>query len=347
VDLIVSTARLDRLVEHSAGDLVATAQAGMRLADLQRVVGAAGQRLALDPPQPEATVGGIVAANASGPRRLRFGSVRDLLIGIRVVLADGAVVRAGGKVVKNVAGYDLCKLFTGSLGTLGLIVEATFRLHPLPAAQRMVRVDVDSPEDAAAAVQALLQSSLVPSAIELRWPAAEGPGTLAVLFEGLEAGVEAQAATAAGLAGRHGRTVVLDEAAAERLWREVTLEPVPAGEIRLKVSFLPSELAAVMRAVFETGVRYALPPRAAGSAGHGIVFVDLPAADASAQADAIGTLRRRLRGASVVVLEAPRPVKALVDVWPDPGDALPLMRRVKERFDPAGILSPGRFVGGL
>ena len=156
VELVLSTARLGRVLEHAAGDLVTRVQAGVRLADLQAELAPAGQLLGLDPPEAEATVGGIVAANASGPRRLRYGTVRDLLIGVTVVLADGTVAHAGGKVVKNVAGYDLGKLYTGSLGTLGVVVEAIFRLHPVPAAAAVVAAEVEGPEQVGSAVRALL-----------------------------------------------------------------------------------------------------------------------------------------------------------------------------------------------
>jgi len=154
LDLMVSTASMNRVMEHAAGDLVVTAQAGVPLAALQRHVTPAGQWLALDPPEPGATVGGVVASAASGPRRLLYGTPRDLLIGITVVLADGTIAKSGGKVVKNVAGYDLGKLFTGSFGSLGVIAECTFRLHPLPAARRVVSAEVTDPAAAAKRVLA-------------------------------------------------------------------------------------------------------------------------------------------------------------------------------------------------
>jgi len=137
-DLLLDLTGLDRVVEHVAGDLTVVAEAGVRLADLQAQLGRAGQLLALDPPEEGATLGGLVSANASGPRRLRYGTTRDLLIGITVVLADGTVAHAGGKVVKNVAGYDLGKLFTGAHGTLGVVASTTWRLHPVPPARRVV-----------------------------------------------------------------------------------------------------------------------------------------------------------------------------------------------------------------
>jgi glycolate oxidase FAD binding subunit len=327
----------------------ALTEAGVRLDDLQRALTAARQRLALDPPQAGATLGGIIAAGASGPRRLRFGSVRDLLIGVTVVLADGTVARSGGKVVKNVAGYDLCKLFTGSLGTLGLIAQATFRLHPLPQAQRTVRVEVDGPEDAGAVVQMLTHSSLAASAIELAWFSPDAGGMLAVLFEGTEPGVDAQARTASELTSARGRAAVLDEAAAQRVWREMTLRPVGNGDVRLKLSALPADLPAVIRTVFQACGAAGLSPRLTGHAGSGILFVDLTGADVPALARVVQTLRgdATLKQGSVVVLEAPPALKATIDVWGYAGDALSLMRRVKEAFDPGRILAPGRFVGGL
>src|SRR4051794_32487809 len=162
-DLVVETGGLSQIVEHAAGDLIVTVQAGVRLADLQAHLGASGQWLALDPPEADATIGGIVATGASGPRRLRYRTARDLLIRVTVVLADGTVPRSGGKVVKNVAGYDLGKLFTGSFGTLGVVAECTFRLHPLPAARRVVTVATDDP---APLVREILRSPQEPSALE-------------------------------------------------------------------------------------------------------------------------------------------------------------------------------------
>nr|MDP9466981.1 FAD-binding oxidoreductase [Actinomycetota bacterium] len=141
-DLLLDTTGLDRIVEHVAGDLIVVAEAGVRLADLQSSLSEHGQLLGLDPPEQGATLGGVVSANASGPRRLAYGTVRDLLIGITVVLADGTVAKAGGKVVKNVAGYDLGKLYTGAHGSLGVVVSTTWRLHPLPPARRVLVVEL-------------------------------------------------------------------------------------------------------------------------------------------------------------------------------------------------------------
>ena len=196
----LSTAKLDALVTHEAGDLICVAQAGMRLADLQAALALDAehrQRLMLDPPHGDAqTLGGIVAANASGPLRTRYGAPRDLVIGARFVLSDGTVTRTGGRVVKNVAGYDLAKLLCGSLGTLAVVTEVAFRLHPLADAARTVALDDATPEAVAAFAQALATAPVVPAACEAVWP----DGALLVRVESSEDGAERQAALAAGLA---------------------------------------------------------------------------------------------------------------------------------------------------
>jgi len=347
LDVVVSTSRLDRILEHAAGDLVVSTQAGVRLEGLQRQLATAGQRLALDPPHPGATLGGIVATNVSGPRRLRFGSPRDLLIGITVALADGTVAKAGGKVVKNVAGYDLGRLFCGSFGTLGLILEVIFRLHPVPAARRLVEFHVEGGEGAGELVQGLLHSPLVPSALELSWPAGEG-GTLLALFEGVEAGVQAQAEQAAQRALLGGETRILSGEAAERVWRDSTQEVFEVGSVGVKLGFLPADLPRALAELHEIAGRSGLMPRLSAHAGSGVAFVCLPGGDGDTQERVIVELRERLgSGASVVVLEAPPELKRRVGVWGDVNSGLPLMKRVKQQFDPAGVMSPGRFVGGI
>src|SRR5215468_4651415 len=212
-DLVVDTLRLDQVVEHAAGDLVARVQAGTGMQRLGQVLAAAGQQLALDA-APGAngggpagtgpvggTVGGTLATGAAGPRRLRYGTPRDLVIGITVVRADGTVASAGGKVVKNVAGYDLGKLFAGSYGTLGLIVEAAFRLHPLPAAVAYVTVDCPGPDEAYRAVAAASGSDLAPSAVEIDRAARGAPVRVAVLLEGDPEGTAERAGLLCSLLG--------------------------------------------------------------------------------------------------------------------------------------------------
>ncbi|MGH3812739.1 MAG: FAD-binding oxidoreductase, partial [Pseudonocardiaceae bacterium] len=196
LDLIVDTSRMAAVLAHVAGDLVVTTQAGLQMADLQNVLAPHRQRLALDG---AGTVGGTIATAASGPLRYRYGSVRDLLIGITVVLADGTITRSGGTVVKNVAGYDLGKLYTGSLGTLGVITEAVFRLHPLPGASRWITVPAADATRAVAALAAVRASQHDPVALEVDRPVPGGPMTVGIALEGVGGGIDARATDVADL----------------------------------------------------------------------------------------------------------------------------------------------------
>src|SRR3984957_18844431 len=198
-DLVVDLSAMDQVVDHAAGELVARVQAGATFGGVASVLAKAGQELALDVPA-EATIGGVVATGTAGPRRLRYGSPRDLLIGVTAVRADGVIAHAGGKVVKNVAGYDIGKLLAGSQGTLALITEATFRLHPLPEAVAYVTAECGPAERgaAAAALQAAAASALVPSAAELDWPPGSPQSPRALRVGGLVEG------TSSGVAGRVG-----------------------------------------------------------------------------------------------------------------------------------------------
>jgi glycolate oxidase FAD binding subunit len=357
VDLLVSTERLDQVLEHAAGDLVVRVQAGVRLADLRQRLAPAGQWLALDPPEPRATVGGVVAADASGPRRLRYRTVRDLIIGITVVLADGTVARAGGKVVKNVAGYDLAKLFCGSLGTLGMIAEATFRLHPVPAAAAVVTLQVDNPEQVGQATKRLARSPLEPSAVELVVDEWGWPGRLTVVFEGIRPGVEAQAAAAAELLGQVGEASVAGPGQTDAALSQLGARPFEKAELALKAACPPAELPGAL-AELQLGRRRGWDGSVSAHAATGVLWMasglregDLPS-DSPMFPHVVGSIaeaRERLvaRGGSLVVVKAPPELKRAVDAWGPAGDALGLMRRVKERFDPDRRLAPGRFVGGI
>jgi glycolate oxidase FAD binding subunit len=329
-DLLLDLTGLDRVVEHVAGDLTVVAEAGVRLADLQASVGEAGQLLGVDPPEQGATLGGVVSANASGPRRLRYGTTRDLLIGITVVLADGTVAHAGGKVVKNVAGYDLGKLFTGAHGTLGVVVSTTWRLHPVPPARRVVTLDLPDAAAAGPLSIALARSTLTPTAVELIGTAG-GPGRLVVLFESIAESVSDQARSAIALLG--GGTE------SEDLPADFGLRPGGADDVLLRLAFAPAALSPVLGA---------LPAGTAVSAhaGTGVCHAAVPAGDAAAVLPALRSALPPHDG-TAVVLRAPDAVRDRLDHWGPVGDSLDLMRRVKERFDPERRMSPGRFVGGL
>lgn len=327
-DLLLDLSGLDRVVEHTAGDLVVVAEAGVRLADLQSTVASAGQQLALDPPEPGATLGGVVGAAASGPRRLRYGTARDLLIGVTVVLADGTIAKAGGKVVKNVAGYDLGKLFTGAHGSLGVVVSTTWRLHPLPAATGAVVVPVRDAAEAGRLALRLVHSTLTPSATELR--RAGGRLELVALFESIPESVEAQTAAALQLLGAGERAPLPDWFGAR---------PGGPDDLVLRLAYEPAALPAVLAAL--PG-----PAEVTASTGTGVAYAAVPAAEGAA---GLPVLRAALApyDGSAVVLHAPAAVRDGLDHWGPVPDSFGLMQRVKDRFDPARLLSPGRLLGGL
>lgn len=333
-DLVLELGRLTGVVEHVAGDLVATVRAGTPLAELQAVLAGAGQRLSLDPPPaPGAdgpgTVGGVVACGVAGPLRHLHGTARDLLIGVTAVLADGSVVHGGGKVVKNVAGYDLPRLLAGSWGTLAAITEATFRLHPLPGATAWAAAPL-------AALREVAASQAVPAAVEVDRPAG-GPAALVAMVEGSPAGAAARAAALPG-------AEVLDGPPA--WWGRLPWEPGGTG---LRCTARPAGVADLLDHAARLGDRLGVPLALRGSAGAGALHAGAPP---SADPEAVGRLVGELRAAAgrwdgqVVVLDAPGAVRDRVDVW-GPAGGLELMRRVKERFDPDGVLAAGSFVGGI
>jgi glycolate oxidase FAD binding subunit len=340
-DLLVDMSRMSSVVEHSSGDLVARLQAGARMGDVAAALGRDGQELALDVPD-AATVGGVVASGLAGPRRLRYGTPRDLLIGITIVRADGTVARSGGKVVKNVAGYDLGKLLAGSAGTLALITEATFRLHPLPAARAYVTAEYASAPIACDAVAAAANSPLVASAVELSRPAPGGPIRVGALLEGSSEGVAARALRMAGLLGPASTS---PEPPA--WWRGAPEAPAGATLIRVScwVSALPAVLDAVEVAARDADVSAAID----GPAGAGVLYLRLdPGVPAETSAGFARVLRAALAGqrGGVVVLAAPAAVREALAGYGGMTGTVPslaLMRAVKDQFDPGHRMAPGRF----
>jgi glycolate oxidase FAD binding subunit len=342
VDLLLDTGRMDTVVEHAAGDLIVVAGAGCRLTDLQARLAGAGQWLAVDPAR-GGTLGGLVATASTGPTRHLRGPVRDLLIGARVVRADGVRAHSGGKVVKNVAGYDVGKLLTGSYGTLAVLTEVAFRLHPLPPTRTWVSVPVVSVAEAHAVTQRVVHSQLAPTAVELDRPAGGG-WALSLLLEGIAAGVEGRTERALDLLG----TAATASGDPPPWWGR---EPFGLTGTALKLTFEIAGLRQLLTALQESAAACGLLVDGRGSVGVGTLLAGVRGAtepEPGAVARLVSGLRQRAAsyGGSVVVLDAPPHVKAAVDVW-GPVPALDLMRAVKSRFDPQRRLAPGRFVGGI
>ncbi len=308
------------------------------------MLASAGQQLALDAPE-DATVGGVIATGTAGPRRFRYGAPRDLLIGLTVVRADGVIAHSGGKVVKNVAGYDLGKLFSGSQGTLGLITEATFRLHPRPAAVAWVTGEF-GPSDrtgAVAAVVSAARSALVPSAVELDWPGgSQRPLRVGVLVEGTSSGVAERAKQLSEVLAAAGGAAAAADVPPTR-WAQL-----PSSSTVVRTSFWVSSLGSVLDALAAAGDDAGVRPAVSGPAGAGALYACLePEASHDAAARFVTALRERIGSAlgargSVVVLAGPAPVlSAASALGTVPGAAL--MRAVKDQFDPGNRMFPGRF----
>ena len=329
-DVEVSSRGLTTILEHNAADLTAVVQAGVRLADLQAELGDAGQMFSIDPPAPDATVGGVIATGDSGPLRHRYGVMRDLVLGMTVVLSDGTIARSGGKVIKNVAGYDLAKLFAGAFGTLGMIVEVALRLHPGAPRSITLRAASDDPRGLSRAASTLAHLPLEMDRLDVSWAGASGE--VLARFSGAAPEGRAEAAERALGDVDAGLTLVEDD---DELWAQQREAQRSEEGATVRVSALPTQLPDVLSKV----------GRCVGRAGLGVFYVHLTEEDLVGAVD--GT-RHALAPAQVVVLDAPPEVRSKVDVWGTADDgAVELMRRIKARFDPSGICNPGIFVGGI
>jgi glycolate oxidase FAD binding subunit len=344
VDLIFSTARMSEIIEHAWADLTVSVEAGCTIQRLQETLAQHGQRLALDPLWPEkATIGGVLSTNDSGALRLRFGALRDLIIGVTIALPDGTLASSGGKVVKNVAGYDLPKLVTGALGTLGVITRAVFRLHPLPKNTRSFSISTVRAEETQKFVLAVQDSKLAHTFLQSHF-SSEGAPVSEILFEGTEAGIAAQEAQLRKLSASAG---VADSStstwgAREELWQFSD----PDTTVVAKISMLPADLARTMGGVEHAAQLHQLGWRGLVYAT-GIGWIRLEGKPAALK-NALQLLRVEMesRGGSLVALHRPDKMPAF-ETWGDAGDALPLMKAVKQQLDPKNTLNPGRFVGGI
>ncbi|AVH64566.1 FAD-binding oxidoreductase [Nostoc sp. 'Peltigera membranacea cyanobiont' 213] len=343
IDVVVSTERINQLIEHAVGDLTVTVEAGMKFSDLQALLAKSRQFLALDPTAPEsATIGGIVATGDTGSLRQRYGSVRDQLLGITFVRADGEIAKAGGRVVKNVAGYDLMKLLTGSYGTLGFISQLTFRLYPLSEASGTV-VLTGSAEAVSQAADILRGSALTPVQADLlstklvsSLGLGEGLGLIA-RFQSISESVKEQSNRVLEVGQKLGLDGAIfadgDEASLWQRLQERIHSSATESVITCKIGVLPTAAVEILTQV-ELGLIHI-------SSGLGLLQLE-----STNQVLKLRDFTQANRG-FLTILSAPMAVKEQIDVWGYTGNALPLMRRIKEQFDSKNILSPGRFMGGI
>jgi glycolate oxidase FAD binding subunit len=359
VDAVLDMRRMNRVLAHEHGDMTATVEAGASLHDVNAALAIHGQTLPLDPPFADrATIGGLLATNDSGPLRHRYGTPRDLVIGIQLATTDGVLTKAGGQVVKNVAGYDLSKLVTGSFGSLAAIISATFKLAPLPAASKTLRIGVGDNATVAEIVRRMMASQLEPVALEVVVghrslvvghrtaggdPAPtthnQRPTTILIRFASLAAVVDAQIAQAtAVIEGCTTDAAVLDGDAERALWHGLAdgIWDQPGAIVR--ASWLPAQIGAGLGELDRlTACTTSVQARAA--IGAGLIRID---GDAPAQATIIEQLRRSPVFGNVVIRRGSDALKAVVDVWGPHGDRRPLFDSLKRAFDPNGVLNAGR-----
>jgi len=340
-ELVLDTTALRGVLTHNPADLTASVRAGTPLTELQDHLAGDGQWLALDPASAVrgATVGGLLATAESGPSRLRYGGIRDLVIGATIVLADGTVARTGGHVIKNVAGYDLAKLVHGSLGSLALIAEVVVRLHPRPVRSVFLTGRADA-EQVAAVATALLASPLEPTALE--WDSRDAhQGTLSVQVDGTAAAAAHAALRVSSLLAEHGVTAT--EVEAPDIGSTQPQAPVVDGETVFRVSGLPADLAALAGQARRAADEVGLPVAMTSSPALGLHTIRLGPGDTTAQAAAFTALRTAAAGASVLLLERPRAVDPLVDALGPPPSTAALLGRIKAQLDPDHRLGQGRF----
>jgi len=364
VDLLLSTRGLNRIVAHADGDLTATVEAGVPLATLNAALARHGQCLPIDPPdRAGATIGGLLATNESGPLRHRHGTPRDLVIGIEIATPGGTIAKAGGRVVKNVAGYDLSKLMTGSFGSLAAIVSATFKLTPIARESATIRVGASDDRELAQLVSELMLSQLDLAACDLAVEFGVSAGSsveshaLLLKCTSLSSPVATQVSDALALCGA-GRSVVFTGREAESLWAEhlsrrvtsLDIDPpvldgsrqVPRGSTApaiVRVSWMPADLVRVLSEVRDS--LHGLAGRLTGRAALGAGLVAL-GGSTSDQVEAIARLRATTALANVVLISGSAPLKERVDVWGPPPAAHAVFAMLKQAFDPAGILNAGR-----
>jgi glycolate oxidase FAD binding subunit len=365
--MVLRLSRLSGIIEYEPDNMTVSVRAGTSLHELQSALSRANQFLPLDPPHSDrATAAGLVACNTSGPIRLRYGTLRDMLIGVRVVHADGSATKAGGKLVKNVTGYDMCKLYTGSLGTLGILSELTFKVWPKPEVLSTIIIVRESFEEALETTQAILRSGLLPDAVEA-WNASafqrltgEDIGSawaVMVRFGDIRRAVEWQVGRIGEIIpSGAGRVHVLEEGESESFWHKAASareQSEGVEDARIKCSVLSQSAAGTVRRMEamaeKLGARASLFCHAATNVVYGHYAWQSSVPDTETLLREFASLRSHCAGVGGhMVVEKVKPeVKRGFDVWGYEAKALAVMRQIKQQFDPKGLLNPGRFVGGI
>jgi glycolate oxidase FAD binding subunit len=376
MDIVLSTRRLNRITDCDIDNLTLTVESGMTLNDVQKHLAEEGKGyfLPLDPPFSEkATLGGIVATNSSGPRRFLYGTARDLIIGMKAVFPNGDLIVSGGKTVKNVSGYDLCKLLIGSFGTLGILCEMTFKLLPLPEKGATVLVPFKTLEEADCFVQEILHSQLTPASIEtlnakamtrMRSPVSlpgEASSIVAIGLEGVAEAIERGISEIADRGKKHGALGVssLEADRHTSFWTGIRDFSKGLGRrypdlVTLKSNFLISKSGKIMESYEKIAREMGFDCAFISHSGNGILYAYvLPQKNGRSKMESLIKLVKKMTAEAVknegnlVVESSPLSIRKKVDVWGrSRSDAL-VMRRIKKQVDPAGILNPGRFVGGI
>jgi glycolate oxidase FAD binding subunit len=367
VDVVLATTSLNSVVEYEPADLTVTVEAGIRLGDLQTELAKHRQYLALNPPYADrCTIGGIVATNASGSFRLRHGTARNQVLGLRVVRADGTVVKSGGKVVKNVAGYDLNKLYIGAFGTLGIITEVTLKLSPIPVRQAILTADFQNVQEAADTGLSIVGSQTLPMFVNLfvnsdptpggtEAPTDENKTLLVVGFGGDPETVAWQLTQCQGIMEQNGAigvTIVEGESlqhlqgAVQEFSEDNKNTEIIVAKLNLKRTDVAEFAAQIVEA------NWACDVQMMALLGSGVLYVTLPVTsdtDYQSLANALTQLRQTAmsRQGNLIIEVAPPELKRHIDVWGSVEGTLSLMKQIKAKFDPAGLLNPGRFVSSI
>ena len=347
--LVISTQHLNRIIDHAVGDLTVTVEAGVKLSDLQRTLRRVNQFLPIDPTYPDdATIGGIVATADAGSWRQRYGGIRDLVLGLSFVRSDGKIAKGGGRVVKNVAGYDLMKLFTGSYGTLGIISQVTFRLYPYPEASGTIGLTGEK-KAIATATQTLLKSGLQPTAAEIisssvvqKLNLGEGMG-LMIRFQSIPESVKEQISQVSAIAEKLGlKTAFYQEEIEDNLWKQLQdLIRVPSTNVALtcKIGVMPDRAVDFLDQLAQL----------TQSQGWGMINISSGLGKLQLNMEPSLGIVKNLRSLSqdyrgfLTILESSKQVKKEIEPWGYTGNTLPMMEKIKQQFDPQNLLSPGGF----